>query len=63
MSSSFYLFLLFQSIVVHLAEKKTEGAIRLTLRGKALKNVEGYTKLRRSDPFYTLNRPSGDGKW
>lgn len=50
------------TVVVHATEKNEGGSVRLSLRAKDLKNIEGYTRLRKSDPFYTLSRP-GDGAW
>ncbi|CAB9529157.1 Copine-1 [Seminavis robusta] len=52
------------TIVVHVAEKVQEGALRLILKGKDLKNTEGFTNLRKPDPFYVLSRKGdGDDEW
>lgn len=50
---------LLASVVVHMVEKKEEGSLKLKLRGKDLKNVEGITGLRLPDPFIELSKPTG----
>ena len=48
------------TIVVHVTEKVQEGALRLILKGKDLKNTEGFTNLRKPDPFWVLSRMEGE---
>lgn len=50
------------AIVIHAREKVETGTLKLKLKGKNLKNTEGFTRLRLPDPFFTLSKPEG-GAW
>ena len=47
------------AVVVHEVEKIEEGTFKLKLKAKDLKNVEGWTNLRKPDPFYTISKLTG----